>query len=63
MLRCDLLWADPSENAVGFEHNADRGISYIFGDDVISKFLEKNNLELICRAHEVYNYGFYEKFY
>lgn len=31
-----------------------RGVSYMFGHDVISEFLEKHDLELICRAHQVW---------
>ena len=32
---------------------SDRGVSYTFGRDVVQDFLEKHNLSLICRAHQV----------
>lgn len=35
-----------------------RGISYMFGRDVIDQFLEKNNLAMICRAHQVVEDGY-----
>lgn len=31
----------------------DRGVSYTFGPDVTTKFCEKHDLDLICRAHQV----------
>ena len=50
----DLLWADPNPTpgARGWQPS-DRGISYMFGADELSKFLKYNNLELICRGHQV----------
>lgn len=56
-LLCDLLWADPEVAIPGWGYNA-RGVSYTFGHDVISEFLEINNLELICRAHQVVEDGY-----
>lgn len=47
---CDLLWSDPEEGLEGWENN-ERGVSYIFGEDVVAKFLAENDLDLICRAH------------
>lgn len=54
---CDLLWADPLRDGVGFAENS-RGISYTFGADVVEKFCEKHNLDLIVRAHEVVEDGY-----
>ena len=31
----------------------DRGVSFTFGADVVSKFLHRHDLDLICRAHQV----------
>lgn len=36
----------------------DRGVSFTFGADVVSRFLRMHDLELICRGHQV-NYLFY----
>eukprot|EP00299_Pterocystis_sp_00344_P013398 c6562_g1_i1.p1 GENE.c6562_g1_i1~~c6562_g1_i1.p1 ORF type:complete len:310 (+),score=27.34 c6562_g1_i1:44-973(+) len=56
-LICDLLWSDPDKDKVGWAEN-DRGVSYTFGPDVIQKFLEKHELDLICRAHQVVEDGY-----
>lgn len=56
-LLCDLLWADPDTNVMGWGYNA-RGVSYTFGHDVISDFLRRHNLDLICRAHQVVEDGY-----
>lgn len=51
-LLCDLLWADPDKEIQGWGEN-DRGVSYTFGPDSVSEFLQKHDLDLICRAHQV----------
>ena len=37
---------------------SERGVSYVFGSDIISSFLRKNELDLICRAHQVVEDGY-----
>ena len=49
---CDLLWSDPDKDVQGWGEN-DRGVSFTFGADVVSKFLNRHDLDLICRAHQV----------
>eukprot|EP01032_Pedospumella_encystans_P017865 gene17865-20347_t len=56
-LLCDLLWADPDQNVMGWGYNA-RGVSYTFGHDIISDFLARHGLDLICRAHQVVEDGY-----
>lgn len=56
-LMCDLLWADPEKDAKGWEEN-ERGVSYIFGPEIVSIFLKKHDLDLICRAHQVVEEGY-----
>ena len=51
-LLCDLLWADPDKETLGWGEN-DRGVSFTFGTEIVSKFLTKHDLDLICRAHQV----------
>lgn len=51
-LLCDLLWSDPSPAVTGWA-DSDRGISSIFGADRVFEFLKKNDLDLICRGHQV----------
>jgi serine/threonine-protein phosphatase PP1 catalytic subunit len=53
-LLCDLLWSDPDNGANGFGPN-DRGVSVTFNSTVTEKFLKSNDLDLICRAHQVLN--------
>ncbi|CAN6252785.1 unnamed protein product, partial [Urochloa humidicola] len=56
-LLCDLLWSDPSNEAQGWAMN-DRGVSYTFGPDKVAELLEKHDLDLICRAHQVVEDGY-----
>ncbi|CAN6443945.1 unnamed protein product [Victoria cruziana] len=56
-LLCDLLWADPDKEIEGWGEN-DRGVSYTFGADKVAEFLEKHDLDLICRAHQVVEDGY-----
>ena len=56
-LLCDILWSDPSMEVDDWGQN-ERGISYIYSLSVIKKFLEQNNLDLICRAHQVVEDGY-----
>lgn len=51
-LLCDLLWSDPDKETMGWGEN-DRGVSFTFGIEIVSKFLLKHDLDLICRAHQV----------
>jgi serine/threonine-protein phosphatase PP1 catalytic subunit len=54
---CDLLWADPDKDISGWNEN-DRGVSFTFGSDIVGKFLQKHDLDLICRAHQVVEDGY-----
>ncbi|XP_062213103.1 serine/threonine-protein phosphatase PP1 isozyme 3-like [Phragmites australis] len=57
-LLCDLLWSDPSAAVRGWAPNDDRGVSCTFGPDVLSDFLRKHDLDLVCRAHQVVEDGY-----
>uniref|UniRef100_A0AC34QHA0 Serine/threonine-protein phosphatase n=1 Tax=Panagrolaimus sp. JU765 TaxID=591449 RepID=A0AC34QHA0_9BILA len=56
-LLCDLLWSDPDKNANGWGEN-DRGVSFVFGPEIVAKFLHRHDLDLICRAHQVVEDGY-----
>lgn len=56
-LLCDLLWSDPSNDIRDWGMN-DRGVSYTFGPDKVTEFLEKHDLDLVCRAHQVVEDGY-----
>jgi serine/threonine-protein phosphatase PP1 catalytic subunit len=49
-LLCDLLWADPEEDLKGWGES-ERGVSFVFGSDVLSKFLQEYSFDLVVRAH------------
>eukprot|EP00929_Paragymnodinium_shiwhaense_P019995 TRINITY_DN13463_c0_g1_i1.p1 TRINITY_DN13463_c0_g1~~TRINITY_DN13463_c0_g1_i1.p1 ORF type:complete len:574 (-),score=139.59 TRINITY_DN13463_c0_g1_i1:286-2007(-) len=68
---CDLIWADPNDkeeeddggrkgksNIKPFVHNDTRGCSYYFSSDAAAKFLKKNALLSIIRAHEAQAEGY-----
>lgn len=57
---CDLLWADPEDEVKGFLES-DRGVSYLFGEDIVNDFLDMVDMDLIVRAHQVMErgYGFF----
>jgi serine/threonine-protein phosphatase PP1 catalytic subunit len=59
-LLCDLLWSDPDKEVNGWGEN-DRGVSFTFGAEIVSKFLHKHDLDLICRAHQVSDFLFKKK--
>ena len=59
-LLCDLLWADPKydgRDGKDWGEN-ERGISVTFSANLVEKFLDKFDLDLICRAHQVVENGF-----
>ncbi|KAJ6450981.1 serine/threonine-protein phosphatase PP1 [Mycena vitilis] len=53
----DLLWSDPDSYVSGWATN-DRGAGFTFGADVVTKFTQKHDLDLICRGHQVVEDGF-----
>ncbi|KAJ0079082.1 hypothetical protein Patl1_23133 [Pistacia atlantica] len=57
-LVCDLLWSDPSQDFQGWRFNNGRGAGQTFGSDQVTEFLQKHDLDLICRAHEVVEDGY-----
>jgi serine/threonine-protein phosphatase PP1 catalytic subunit len=56
-LLCDLLWSDPDKQIQGWGEN-DRGVSFTFGADIVTSFLKRHDLDLICRAHQVVEDGY-----
>jgi serine/threonine-protein phosphatase 4 catalytic subunit len=48
---CDLMWSDPEElEGWGL---SPRGAGYLFGGDIVAMFNERNDLDLIARAHQL----------
>ncbi|KAJ6238062.1 serine/threonine-protein phosphatase pp1 isozyme 2 [Anaeramoeba flamelloides] len=56
-LLCDLLWSDPSEEVERFGQN-ERRVSVTFGEIIVEEFLQKNNFDLVVRAHQVVTNGY-----
>ena len=56
-LLCDLLWSDPDKEVTDWGDN-DRGVSFTFGEEIVRKFANKNEIDLICRAHQVVEDGY-----
>ena len=56
-LLCDLLWSDPDDTSNGFGSN-ERGVSVVFNGKIVQTFLKNNDLDLICRAHQVVEEGY-----
>lgn len=52
-----MLWSDPNPTQHGWNVN-DRGVSFTFGADIVTKFLEKYDFDLICRGHQVIEDGY-----
>ena len=51
---CDFLWSDPlNVNCDHWRQNHVRQCSYFFGVNQAKNFLNRNNLKLIIRGHEV----------
>ena len=58
-LLCDLVWSDPDTSISNdFIENKERGISVCFSEKAVNEFNKKNNLDLICRAHQVVEEGY-----
>lgn len=62
---CDLLRSNPDKDVVGWSENSgsDDGYAggppgFIFGPDVVSRFLMKHDIELIVRSNQVVEDGY-----
>lgn len=53
---CDLVWSDPED--IETWAVSPRGAGWLFGNAVTKEFTELNNLDLICRAHQLVQEGY-----
>lgn len=54
---CDLMWSDPAEDMLGW-HQSPRGAGFIFGQDIVDKFIYENKIDMIVRAHQLIMDGY-----
>ncbi|GJZ47736.1 serine/threonine-protein phosphatase PP-X isozyme 2 [Tanacetum coccineum] len=54
---CDLLWSDPEDIVDGWGLSP-RGAGFLFGGSVVTSFNHTNNIDYICRAHQLVMEGF-----
>ncbi|KAJ8448998.1 hypothetical protein Cgig2_004053 [Carnegiea gigantea] len=52
---CDLMWSDPED--IETWAVSPRGAGWLFGSRVTSEFNHINNLDLVCRAHQLVQEG------
>lgn len=55
-LMSDLLWSDPQP--FPGKSPSKRGVGFSFGPDITQAFLQRNNLKLLVRSHEVKEEGY-----
>jgi len=53
---CDLMWSDPED--VDTWQVSPRGAGWLFGAKVTDEFTRINDLDLICRAHQLVQEGY-----
>lgn len=54
---CDLLWSDPEDIVDGWGLSP-RGAGFLFGGSVVAPFNHTNNIDYICRAHQLVMEGY-----
>ncbi|EFH40646.1 protein phosphatase x-2 [Arabidopsis lyrata subsp. lyrata] len=54
---CDLLWSDPEDIVDGWGLSP-RGAGFLFGGSVVTSFNHSNNIDYICRAHQLVMEGY-----
>ena len=61
-LLCDLLWANPDKEVMGWGENDDiewhGEVSFTFGPEIVSKFLAKHDMDLVVRGHQLVEDGY-----
>jgi len=53
----DMMWSDPEDEIETWGQGA-RGAGYLFGGKIVDGFCRINNLDIICRSHQLVNEGY-----
>jgi len=53
---CDMMWSDPDD--VEYWQVSPRGAGFYFGNKVVDEFNQLNDIQLVCRAHQLVNEGY-----
>lgn len=56
-IMADLVWSDPDPEISDFKLSP-RGAGYLFGNEVMNKFCQVNNVVQLIRAHQLCNEGY-----
>ncbi|CAD5231483.1 unnamed protein product [Bursaphelenchus xylophilus] len=54
----DLLWSDPLSGIKGYQNNAVRGVSVVFGEQAVNETCQRLGLDYIVRAHQIMFNGY-----
>ena len=52
-----MLWADPEAQIPEYQES-ERGVSYVFNENVVANFTKKFDIDLIARGHQVQEDGY-----
>ena len=53
-IMCDLMWSDPKEFTDYISlRDSPRGAGYLFGKEIMDKFLLDNCLDSVMRSHQL----------
>jgi serine/threonine-protein phosphatase 4 catalytic subunit len=58
---CELLWSDPDEDVDSWGMNP-RGAGFLFGRNIVDKFVHDNGIKMIARAHQLVMQGYKKMF-
>jgi len=47
------MWSDPQEDGTNGFTFSPRGAGFLFGKDIVDKFLHSNNMQRVYRAHQL----------
>lgn len=58
LANCPIFVRADMDKMNGFLPNLRRGTAFLYGEKAVTRFCDRNNLDFILRAHELFNEGF-----